>query len=221
MRRNKYNVSPPGQRTFKGVVYDSKAEMTRACELDLLHRDGRVVVWSRQPSFHLGDIVYRADFLVSWSDGAICVEEVKGVETRAFKERKRLWQQFGPLPLKILSKPCRIIYPRHWFHVGAAGIEQIDDWLHVGLMRCPSTLSGLQIWRLVRDADGQVISGRTWGLTHGRVQKRMGIAGDFRVVKTRLLVTENLDRDDSLELTQDGVDAVEAAERGTRDDHAD
>lgn len=101
-RRHKYNVSPAEQRTYKGRVYDSKAEMQYAERLDL---DPDVMWWLRQPGFDLGeDTRYRADFLVSEFDGNIHAIDVKGMETPAFRKIKKLWRKYGIMELRVVKK---------------------------------------------------------------------------------------------------------------------
>ncbi len=107
MTRNKYNVAPPEERTYKGWLYDSKAEKRYAEQLDMAPD---VVWWMRQPRFDLGeDIRYAADFLVVERDRSgtvdlefIHVVDVKGKETAKFRMFKRLWPKYGPVPLKLI-----------------------------------------------------------------------------------------------------------------------
>lgn len=107
-RRHKYNAKPT---VYNGVRYDSKAEAQRAEALDLLIRAGHVDFWIGQPTFRLGvpENVYRPDFLVihgvqsDWP-GVCHVEDVKGVETPAFKRNKRLWDAYGPCPLHVIRR---------------------------------------------------------------------------------------------------------------------
>ena len=103
MNRHKYNVSPPDQRTYKGRVYHSKAEMIHATTLDL---DNAVAWWGRQVPFDLGeDHRYIADFLVQYEDGnQLEVHEVKGRETPAWRKTKQLWRKYGTLPLRVITR---------------------------------------------------------------------------------------------------------------------
>ena len=107
MRRHKYNVAPKERRTYKGVLYASMAEMERAAELDFLVTTGDVLYWVGQPKFRLGvaENTYRPDFHVIGGDAhdrATWAEDVKGVETPAFRKNKRLWKSYGPCPLRII-----------------------------------------------------------------------------------------------------------------------
>ena len=107
MRPHKYNATPT---VYNGVRYASKAEAARAMELDLQITAGLIDFWIGQPIFRLGcaENVYRPDFLVvnygavGGAHSAIWAEDVKGMETAAFKKNKRLWKAYGPCPLRII-----------------------------------------------------------------------------------------------------------------------
>lgn len=105
-RRHKYGVSPKEQRTYRGRVYASKAEMRRAVELESLRSAGVVRVVVDQPRVVFGDtgVDYRPDFLVVGTDGSVWYEDVKGVETQDFKTKARLWASMGPAPLRIIKR---------------------------------------------------------------------------------------------------------------------
>lgn len=98
---NKYH----NQKTVvDGITFDSKAEARRYCELKNLRAYGKIDWFNRQPSFLLpGGIRYRPDFIVC-AAGRIWVEDVKGMETKEFKLKHKLWNESYPgLPLKILK----------------------------------------------------------------------------------------------------------------------
>jgi hypothetical protein len=101
--RNKYRAKPT---IYNGVRYASKAEAARAEALDALVGMRLVAFWVPQPTFRLGcpENVYRADFLVVDADGAVWVEDVKGVETAKFRRDKKLWAAYGPCRLHILGR---------------------------------------------------------------------------------------------------------------------
>jgi hypothetical protein len=88
-----------------GITFDSKAEAARYTELKLLKQSGAIVGFCRQPSFVLeaSGTRYRPDFLVC--DGEkIWAEDVKGMETRDFKLKKKIWDKEYPwLPLVIIK----------------------------------------------------------------------------------------------------------------------
>ena len=100
-RQNKYR----NQKTVvDGITFDSKAEARRYCELKNLKACRRILWFTRQPSFLLpGGIRYRPDFIVC-AGGRIWVEDVKGMETKEFKLKRKLWEETYPgLPLKIVK----------------------------------------------------------------------------------------------------------------------
>ena len=99
--------SPTEERKYGDHFYDSKAEMRRAVELDLLVRNGNLDYWIKQVLFTLGpDHSTRVDFLCfDWNDdGAldVWVEEVKGYETPEFRKTRKLWKKYAPVPMHIL-----------------------------------------------------------------------------------------------------------------------
>lgn len=106
---NKYGAA---RTEYNGVVYDSKAEATRAMELDGLKTktciDGGIDWWIRQVPIVLVGIKFRVDFLVCSyipDEGfEVHAEEVKGVEGERFRVIKQLWKQHGPFPLHVLKR---------------------------------------------------------------------------------------------------------------------
>ena len=80
-----------------GITFDSKAEAARYDQLLILQGIGEVVGFMRQPVFYLlGGTRYVADFLIFWADGRVIAEDVKGVETEAFKVKWREVQAAYP-----------------------------------------------------------------------------------------------------------------------------
>ena len=102
IRPPKYHNTPT---EIDGIRFDSKAEAKRYLELKALEATGKIAWFSRQPSFLLpGDIRYMPDFCVCDSQGLIWMEDVKGVETEAFKLKKRLWdEKYRGLELKVIG----------------------------------------------------------------------------------------------------------------------
>lgn len=123
----KYGVSAPGDRTFLGRTYASKLECERARQLEQYYQAQEIELWLPQPKFTLGipEMTYRGDFLVVargdfWNNTVLTavgdpvvrapntwrvwwVEDVKGVETPAFKKTVQLWRRYGPGPLVVLK----------------------------------------------------------------------------------------------------------------------
>lgn len=78
------------------IVFDSKKEANRYCELKIMERAGEIKSLTIQPSFPLivnGSKVgkYIADFkYVDCRSGKIVIEDVKGVKTPVYRLKKRL-----------------------------------------------------------------------------------------------------------------------------------
>ena len=119
---NKYNISDKSYRTWEGhwrgrnqkIVFDSKKEMERFCELLLLRREGMIDDLQRQERFLLIDASksenkkdYVSDFsYFSYEANCNCwvVEDVKSVHTaklNSYKINKKLFKKKYP---KILFK---------------------------------------------------------------------------------------------------------------------
>ena len=90
-----------------GITFDSKAEANRYVELKTLQAAGQVRWFIRQPRFLLQEgfekdgqtfspIEYVADFLVCWRDGSITVEDVKGMRTRGYLDKRKLFERRYP-----------------------------------------------------------------------------------------------------------------------------
>jgi hypothetical protein len=96
---NKYNVAPKADRTnADGVVFDSKREMNRWGELQLLQKQGHISDLRRQVQYQLhargGKVVstYLADFVYvdqQVMPGETIVEDCKGVRTRMYRLKKK------------------------------------------------------------------------------------------------------------------------------------
>ena len=97
---NKYGAR---KTTMYGHTFDSKREAEYYLELLDLKRRGEVVSITLQPSFELLEgfvdnagykqlpITYTPDFLVEYADGHTEVVEVKGMKTRDYILRKKLF----------------------------------------------------------------------------------------------------------------------------------
>jgi hypothetical protein len=107
MRTSKYGVAPASDRTVDGIRFDSKAEMQRWFELQLLQRAGQISDLARQPTFqliapftdsegkHHRGVRYVADFIYS-EGGRIVVEDVKGVRTAEYRIKRQLFAMKNP-----------------------------------------------------------------------------------------------------------------------------
>lgn len=92
---NKYHAGPKDTRTDKdGIVYDSKKEMLRGQQLDLLQKAGEISGLRRQVRLRIevdGQKIcdYVADF-VYYENGKQVTEDVKGFQTPIYRLKKRL-----------------------------------------------------------------------------------------------------------------------------------
>lgn len=103
--KEKYHRAAKEDRTWEGVVYDSKKEMTRHQELLLLEKAGGITNLKYHPDkfeMNLYDyagklvekVIYEADFTY-YVNGIFVVEDVKGFRTKDYKRKKRLMKHFG------------------------------------------------------------------------------------------------------------------------------
>lgn len=90
-----------------GRIFDSKREAARYQELILLMRAGEITNIECQVPFLLQEkfkkngksireINYIADFVVTYKDGHIEVEDVKGVRTEVYRLKKKLFEKRYP-----------------------------------------------------------------------------------------------------------------------------
>jgi len=102
-RKSKFGAK---RTVYNGVSYASRAEATRAQQLDAMRMSSAIRFWVGQPLFRLGcpENTYRPDFLIVGSDGHVWAEDVKGVETAAFRRNRKLWARYGPCELRILRR---------------------------------------------------------------------------------------------------------------------
>lgn len=98
-----------------GYTFDSKMEAAYYRHLKLLKRAGEVIDIELQPKFQLQPgfkknnktykpINYKADFLVTYSDGQQAAIDVKGVETNVFKLKEKLFANKYEIPLHVITE---------------------------------------------------------------------------------------------------------------------
>lgn len=118
-KRHKYGAAPKAERTFDGIVFDSKKEMEVYVGLKALERAGKISDLKRQPYFawrnkHVARLIedgpdveivgraerYTADF--SYVEyGVTVILDVKGYRTREYLKKKKIVEKlFG---VKILE----------------------------------------------------------------------------------------------------------------------
>lgn len=96
MTYNKYHVSDKENRTFDGIVFDSKKEMLRYAELKLMVRGKLISDLKLQPSFDLqekfkfqGETIHPIKYFADFSYFDIqkkkwIIEDVKGMKTKEY-----------------------------------------------------------------------------------------------------------------------------------------
>lgn len=99
MRRSKYLAV---RTEVDGRSFASKLEARRYSQLKLLWIAGKIRWFTCQVPFQLAPgVKYVCDFLIYWADGRVTIEDVKGVETAAFKLKRKLFEPiYGPLDVK-------------------------------------------------------------------------------------------------------------------------
>jgi hypothetical protein len=99
-KRHKYNAK---LIVFDGFKFRSKAEHERYIILKMMYSSGQTEWFSCQPTIHITcDFSYRPDFMVV-ENGEVHYEDVKGLETARFRQAKRLWAKYVPIPLWIIK----------------------------------------------------------------------------------------------------------------------
>lgn len=107
-----YNKFKNKRTEIDGIKFASKAEAKRYQELKILKAAKEIKEFSCQPKFiiwqaeHSKDkIVYIADFQIEDKWGYDWVEDVKGVETKEFKIKQKLFKDKFPfLELRLIRR---------------------------------------------------------------------------------------------------------------------
>lgn len=102
MKRSKYGAI---KTTVDGITFDSKAEATRWCDLQNLQRGGKITHLARQIHFQIKSndkliCNYIADFTYV-ENGNYVVEDVKGIITRDFRLKAKLFKAQYGYPITI------------------------------------------------------------------------------------------------------------------------
>ncbi|EAC4122286.1 DUF1064 domain-containing protein [Listeria monocytogenes] len=113
--RSKYNAK---KVVIDDIKFDSKAEAAYYEQLKLLKMSGEVVSFDLQPEFILQDsfvkngkkyhaIKYRADFLVRYKDGHEELIDIKGMLTKEFRIKQKLFELRYMQSIKCLKQKGR------------------------------------------------------------------------------------------------------------------
>lgn len=85
-----------------GEYFPSGLEAAVFSTLKLLQKSGEITDIQRQPRVPLvSGIRWFVDYKCTKADGSIYYVEAKGLETEAYKLKRKLWFDFGPAPLEI------------------------------------------------------------------------------------------------------------------------
>lgn len=90
-----------------GIKFRSKKESKRYEQLKLLQRAGKLISFKMQVPYVICNAFniksrYYADFVVTWADGSISVEDVKGVKTPLYKlKRMLMMEKYGITVVEI------------------------------------------------------------------------------------------------------------------------
>lgn len=110
-KRHKYGARRKSS-SLTGRSFASSAEARRGDQLKMMEMAGAISDLGFQPAVVLSaaGIVYRPDFSYTENGQAIW-EDVKGAETPVFRLKAKLWEAYGPGPLRIVK------VERKWFRV--------------------------------------------------------------------------------------------------------
>lgn len=125
-RKNKYNAQ---KTVVDGIKFDSKDESDYYLHLKELKKKGKIQDFELQPKYELlpkfvnqkGKTIlpinYKADFLVTHTNGATEVIDVKGFETADFKLKKKLFEYKYDQSLILVCKAPKYLAPRTWIEL--------------------------------------------------------------------------------------------------------
>lgn len=96
-QRHKFGAVKTERNGFK---FDSKKEAARYDDLMLLIRAKEVVFFLRQVPFHLpGNVTYRVDYQIFWTNGEVTFEDVKGMKTATYIMKKKMVESLYPIKI--------------------------------------------------------------------------------------------------------------------------
>lgn len=105
-KEHKYRAKPVSKELGGGRSFGSGLERARHGELLFLEKAGEIRELNCQVQVELSDakIIYKPDFRYFDIDlGETVWEETKGVETKEWRIKRRLWLFYGPGLLRVLK----------------------------------------------------------------------------------------------------------------------
>ena len=101
---SKYNAQ---KTSVDNIIFDSKAEANYYKSLKLLKKAGEIKDFELQPTYILQDgykrgkrkvqpITYKADFLVTYTDGRQEIIDCKGMKTEVYRIKKKIFEYKYP-----------------------------------------------------------------------------------------------------------------------------
>ena len=91
--------------TLDAIHFPSKLEARYYQQLKLRQKAGEVVMFLRQVPIHLpGNTKLVVDFVEFRADGTVHFVETKGMETEAFKIKRRMVEDLYPIEIELVKK---------------------------------------------------------------------------------------------------------------------
>ena len=85
-----------------GITFSSKLESRWYSIIKDMQESKEILFFLRQIPFHLpGNVIYRADFMLFFTDGHIEIWEAKGFETPEWVTKKKLVEALYPITIEI------------------------------------------------------------------------------------------------------------------------
>lgn len=102
IQKHKFNA----QKTeLDGIKFDSKLEAAYYAQLKYRQKAGEIVFFMRQVPFYLpGNVRYVVDFQEFHADGTVHFVDVKGMETKEFKMKKKMVEDLYPVTIEVVKK---------------------------------------------------------------------------------------------------------------------
>lgn len=87
-----------------GIKFSSKLEKRWYLIIRDMKDSGEVLFFLRQTPFHLpGNVTYRADFMLFFTDGHVEIWEAKGYDTPEWVIKKKLVESLYPIEIKVVK----------------------------------------------------------------------------------------------------------------------